>query len=88
MKNRNTYQSSTSQSCSVLLPVGRTSQLLQETNGKSPTMINISKVVLVKKKKKKKKKKMETANVLGRVAWNSSPAVFEILQFTVKFLLI
>ena len=56
MKNRNTYQSSTSQSCSVLLPVGRTSQLLQETNGKSPTMINISKVVLVKKKKKKKKK--------------------------------
>ena len=85
MKNRNTYQSSTSQSCSVLLPVGRTSQLLQETNGKSPTMINISKVVLVKKKKKKK---METANVLGSVAWNSSPAVFEILQFTVKFLLI
>ena len=57
MKNRNTYQSSTSQSCSVLLPVGRTSQLLQETNGKSPTMINISKVVLVKKKNKKKKKK-------------------------------
>ena len=85
MKNRNTYQSSISQSCSVLLPAGRTSQLLQRTNGKSPTMINISKVVLVKKKKKKK---METANVLGSIAWNSFPAVFEILQFTVKFLLI
>ena len=83
MKNRNTYQSSISQSCSVLLPAGRTSQLLQRTNGKSPTMINISKVVLVKKKKK-----METANVLGSIAWNSFPAVFEILQFTVKFLLI